>query len=475
MSTLVVALIAAGTLAFGGVYPWAYVPLLGIAAVIGLVGLRRSGVPADMRPLAWALALVCGATAAQLVPIPRAVLDIVSPGTAALSTTRNLALSGPAVDWLPISIDPAATRTALYAISALSLYLLGLPALLDRHGARALPRTLAMFAVPLALFGIYSREYHNQLIYWFWEPQDGGGANQFGPFINRNHFGGWMVMTLGVLMGALFGAVERAFGGSDGDRRRRRSWWSSAEANGIVLMAAAILLGVTALFWALSRSAMISFGVALAAFAWLVLRRRKLAATRRVAGVIALAAFLLAGVGWRGPDVLIAWFQDDRTLLSRFDAWRDTADVIRAFPLTGTGLNTYSTAMLFYQQRNPGWHMAQAHNDYLQLLAEGGLLIAVPAALAIVLFARVLRRRLRAASVEVRGYWLRAGAAVGLLAIAVQEIAEFSLQMPANALLFCTVGAIALRSVSGRAPLNGAAAARDTIHMAREPSGAALS
>jgi O-antigen ligase len=474
VSTLIVVLIGLGTLAFGAVYPWAYIPLLGTAAVIGITGLWRGGVPADLRPLACALALVGVATAAQLVPIPRAILDSLSPATAVLSTSRNLALSGPAVDWLPTSIDPAATRMALYAIGALALYLVGLPSLLDRHSARALPRALAMFAVPLALFGIYSREYHNQLIYWFWEPQDGGGSNQFGPFINRNHFGGWMVMTLCVLIGALCGAVERAFTDGEGHRRRRRSWWSSAEANGIVLMAAAVLLGVAALFWALSRSAMISFGVALAAFAWLVLRRRRLAAMRRVAGVMALAALLLAAVGWRGPDVLVAWFQDDRTLLSRFDAWRDTADVIRAFPLAGTGLNTYSTSMLFYQRRNPGWHMAQAHNDYLQLLAEGGLLVAVPAALAVLLFARALRRRLRAARVEVRGYWLRAGAVVGLLAVAVQEIAEFSLQMPANALLFCTLAAIALRPVAASARLDGAPP-RDTIDMARESSGAALS
>jgi hypothetical protein len=54
----------------------------------------------------------------------------------------------------------------------------------------------------------------------------------------------------------------------------------------------------------------------------------------------------------------------------------------------------------------------------------------------------------RAARGEARGYWIRAGAAVGLLAIAVQEIVEFSLQIPANALLFCTLAAVALTPVS---------------------------
>ena len=100
--------------------------------------------------------------------------------------------------------------------------------------------------------------------------------------------------------------------------------------------------------------------------------------------------------------------------------------------------------MLFYQQRNPGVHLAQAHNDYLQLLAEGGLLVTIPAAVAILLLALAIHRNLRSARGQARGYWIRAGAAVGLLAIAVQEVFEFSLQIPADALLFCTLAAVAL-------------------------------
>ena len=43
----------------------------------------------------------------------------------------------------------------------------------------------------------------------------------------------------------------------------------------------------------------------------------------------------------------LAWFQDERDLLGRLDAWRDGWDVVRDFPLFGTGLNTYPDAMLF--------------------------------------------------------------------------------------------------------------------------------
>ena len=83
------------------------------------------------------------------------------------------------------------------------------------------------------------------------------------------------------------------------------------------------------------------------------------------------------------------------------------------------------------------------------MLAEGGLLVAIPAAITIVLLARAIQRNLRAAREQARGYWIRAGAAVGLLAIAVQEVFEFSFQISADALLSCTLAAVALTPVSG--------------------------
>ena len=66
------------------------------------------------------------------------------------------------------------------------------------------------------------------------------------------------------------------------------------------------------------------------------------------------------------------------------------------------------------------------------------------AAAAVMCLVVAIRRNLKAARHESRGYWIRAGAAVGLVGIAVQETVEFSLQIPANAFLFCTLAAIAM-------------------------------
>jgi len=460
MAALVVALIAIGTLAFGAVYPWGFLPLFAAAALIGIVGLSRGGIPRQMRPVATAMLLLCVAVAAQLLPMPQSSLERLSPHAVAVLSGYSLTFTtAQAEATAPLSIDPRSTQVALLAAGSLGLYLLGLPVLLSGHPLRVVPRALAVFAVPLALFAIYSRESYNGLIYWFWQPQDGGGANLAGPFINRNHFAGWMLMGLCLLIGWLFGQVERAVPDGGGRRGRRLEWLSSAEANGLLLTGGAVLVAAISLFWVMSRSAILGVAVGAAAFTWLVLRRRKLGTRRRAAVLTVLAAVLLAGVAWRGPAQLVTWFQDETDLIGRLEAWRDGWEVVQDFPVFGTGLNTYSTAMLFYQKRNPAFHMAQAHNDYLQLLAEGGLLVTIPAAIAVVLLARAIRRNLRAAEREARGYWIRAGAAVGLLAIAVQELFEFSLQIPANALLFCTLAAVALTPVH-RMPSAASASSR---------------
>jgi O-antigen ligase len=119
------------------------------------------------------------------------------------------------------------------------------------------------------------------------------------------------------------------------------------------------------------------------------------------------------------------------------------------FPLVGTGLNTYGAATLFYQTVDLKQHFAEAHNDYLQLLAEGGALVCIPAALVILAFAWTVHRRFREVSVESSDYWIRIGAVTGILAIALQEGVEFSLQMPGNAALFAAVCAIAIHKAPG--------------------------
>jgi O-antigen ligase len=96
--------------------------------------------------------------------------------------------------------------------------------------------------------------------------------------------------------------------------------------------------------------------------------------------------------------------------------------------------------MLLYQRTSLGWLYNQAHNHYLQVVSEGGLLLAVLVFGALALYARDAWQRLQADKTGM--YWIRAGAFCGLAGVAVQSLWETGLTMPANAALAAIAAAV---------------------------------
>src|SRR5712691_4509850 len=109
---------------------------------------------------------------------------------------------------------------------------------------------------------------------------------------------------------------------------------------------------------------------------------------------------------------------------------------------TGSDLNTYGIATLFYPAVVPAHHLREAHNDYLQLAVEGRVLMGVPILIAIAGFVIAVRRRLAASTGS--AYRVRLGAVGGIVAVALRSAVDFSLQVPGNAALFATFCGVAL-------------------------------
>ena len=86
----------------------------------------------------------------------------------------------------------------------------------------------------------------------------------------------------------------------------------------------------------------------------------------------------------------------------------------------------------------------QAHNQYLQIAAEGGLLLSVPAAVALLSFVRLARRRVTRDHTAV--FWIRIGAAGGLVAVMTQSLWETGLRMPANAAVAAVLAAVVVHA-----------------------------
>ena len=116
--------------------------------------------------------------------------------------------------------------------------------------------------------------------------------------------------------------------------------------------------------------------------------------------------------------------------------------IISDFWLTGTGEGTYRTSMLYYQRGEREVQFNQAHNHYLQAMSEGGLIALGLLGCALVALGRTVRERVKVDGSAV--YWIRAGAATGLMAAALQSLWETGLTMPANAALASVLAAIAV-------------------------------
>jgi O-antigen ligase len=179
-------------------------------------------------------------------------------------------------------------------------------------------------------------------------------------------------------------------------------------------------------------------------FGAFLLTRRAARRARIVAGVY-LGVLLVSAVAWAGVDRAVDRFgRASSDAGGRFAAWSDTVAIIRDFPLFGTGVGAYERAMLLYQTSGRDVMYADAHNDYLQIVAEGGLLVVVPALAAIGLVAFIVRRRLTSGDDDPLTYWTRVGAVAGIAGIAAQSIVEFSLHMPGNRVLFAVLLALAM-------------------------------
>jgi O-antigen ligase/polysaccharide polymerase Wzy-like membrane protein len=445
--------LAWGALSLGAVYPWAYWPLavggasVGIAGLVAPAAVGRSPSPT----LIGAFCLVAMMILLQIVPMPAAVVNLASPRRAAvwsslhelsgdvrLGSTRRRSTAA------PLSIDPPASVRAFCLYSAFALLTLGVARSLRDRDVRRLVALLVAFGAFLAFVGIFQRFTATTRIYGLWQPRGADATTGFGPFVNRNHFGGWMLMMTPLAFGFFCGLVSERRADTKKGWRDRILWLSSPNASQSLLAGFAGLAMALSLVLTLSRSAIACFLVVAAALCSWVVRRST--PGRALVVVAFLAGISVLTIRWAGTDAVAGRFRE-ASLGDRAIAWTQAARIAGDFSLTGTGLNTYWLAAAADGQ-SEGRRFDQAHNDYLQLCAEGGFLVVGAAVVLLFAFVREVWRRFSEQLDSPLNYWVRVGATLGLLAIALQETVEFSLQMPGNAAMLALLAALAARGAT---------------------------
>lgn len=429
-------------MAFGGRSAATAVPFSLCCILFGLAVRPALGRATGSRGLDTALGAIALFTLVQAIPLPRSLLDRLSPHTAPFRLALVLDVAS-APQWMPLSIEPRSTIWAsLVTIGAFALFFAARH-IVGRGGVRRTVRGISAIGLVASLAAVAQAATAGRLIYWRF-PTEYEGPLPFGPFVNRNHFATWMLMAAPLCLGYIAARASRADDRDLGHVNRRTRFARQADGRTLWLtMAGAMMIG--ALLLSLSRSGIVSMagaGIASAMF----LRPN----TPRGRGWwLGGALVLTVGLGVVRADlpaVADRFSESGSGVANRVKIWRDTLPVIRDFPLTGTGVGTYRVAMLAYQRSERVVQFNQAHNHYLQAITEGGMVLAGLIAWALTACARLVRQRLAA---DLHGsYWIRAGAAAGLVAVALQSVWETGLVMPANAALAAVLAAIAVHERS---------------------------
>jgi O-antigen ligase len=427
--TICVAIILSA-LAFGTVHPWSQA--LFFLGGIGIITL-------------W---LIDSWTLGSL-RISRNILQLPLLGMVVLGLVQLLPLrqpDNPVNSSFPLvkslSLDPYSTRIVVVQVVTLLIYFAATLVFTDTpKRLRLLVRTITIFGFLLAIFGMTQSFTSPTKVYWVRELSQ---STAFGPFINRHHFAGYMELALAIPLGLIFS------GSVDKDKR-------------FIYFFAAGLMGI-ALVMTNSRGGVISLVaeiIFLVATMGLQRRRKKkretakkkprlISAAIKAGLALTLIVALFGGVVLMGGEDalsrLVGSVNTDDPTTGRAHFWSVTTEIIKTHPLIGTGLGAFSVVYTGYDSRNGRYRLEQAHNDYLQVLSDGGIVGGALGLFFIVGLFRMGFARRESTDDFRRG--VATGALAGCFAVLVHSFFDFTLHTPSNALLFLVLAALA--TVNGR-------------------------
>lgn len=292
--------------------------------------------------------------------------------------------------------------------------------------ARKIALILAIYGVAVAAFALVQGVAPNGKLYWLRLPRMGGWI--YGPYVNHNHYAGLMEMLVPIpLVISLSHLVPE----------------KARIASGV---AAAIMVGT--IFLSGSRGGMLAIIAELGILAAIAFREKR--SLRIAIGIGAFAVVLVGLLVWLGGKELTTRVSSISTEARgeisggmRLSIDRDGIQMFRQRPILGWGLGTFPVVYPQFRSFYTNFFVNEAHNDYVQLLAEMGLLGFGTMLWFLVVLYRYAVPKIGKWPNEVSGA-VTLSCALGAIGILLHSLVDFNLQIPANAALFyvlCTIAA----------------------------------
>ncbi len=312
----------------------------------------------------------------------------------------------------------------LYLSYALLCFLAG-QTLIKGAQARSLALIFCLYGAAVAAFALLQGVASNGKLYWVRQPRMGGWI--YGPYVNHNHYAGLMEMLVPI---PLVLALSRL---------------APSRTRAVAGAAAAVMAGT--IFLSGSRGGMLAIVSEFVILAALLVKQKRSLRTAIGVGVfLAIIAGLLTWIGGAELSKRIATVTSSHSEITSDVRTYINRDGIKMFlkkPVLGWGLGTFPVVYPQFRTFYTNFFVNQAHNDYLQLLVETGLLgFATMLWFLGSIYASAIRKMKNWPS-EISGA-VALSCVLGLTGILVHSAVDFNLQIPANAALFyvlCTLAA----------------------------------
>lgn len=418
---------------YGGVLPQDWnISLLVVAlsaTAFWLSGRPRQSAQPLLPKLLWPALLGLACVGIQLLPFGTSIVGWFSPARA--EAAEALLHAGVDPGMITLSALPSATLPHLLRGLAYFLVMLTVREIAWRLHARpwAVCAPLLVVAAAEGALGVWQAG------------RPGSEIGAAGTFVNRNHYAGLLEICLPFAVMLAVSSFRRRM---IRDRRWIFGCIAGLVATALILAGLMVSLSRAGFVIGLATLVLLGFGLLLNRDA-----RVRTPSLPRGASAAALGASVLAAIWFLPSGALLERFAslavtDELNTAFRVGLWRDSLSVFAAYPWFGCGLGAFRSAFSFHKTGAPTNDVDYAHNDYLQLLAELGVVGAILASLFLAGVTMFLFRRLRRErDIDARGLSL---ACLGsLAAIGLHSMVDFNLYIPANAFALAWVFGVALR------------------------------
>jgi O-antigen ligase len=216
---------------------------------------------------------------------------------------------------------------------------------------------------------------------------------------------------------------------------------SKMKTMGKTVIGIAGLVMLVAMVFTLSRGGWVSSVAGMVTVVLVSIRKAKVPLAAVLAPAI-VATILLVFIAGNEPTlydrVTATWSEEEESVSSRKDVWQDTLKMVYGTKLMGSDPGTYEYAITRFQRAGFFTQINYAHNDYLQMLAEYGI-IGLGIVVAIILIvARTCGRMLNLVK-EHDDFAYVAGYLGAFVAVGVHSFVDFNMRIPGNAMLMLSL------------------------------------